>query len=149
VTAKLDKPLKRELIICGHQYVVTLSPEGIKLALKGKRKGYELDWESLVSGDAALAPASAPLQRTYASNRPFRSCLSPSICAASPPQSAISDCLDRWPIGWPCSGASMSRIRTRMRLSCTITSSVSPIDHMRYATVERRGTSVEREQQDG
>jgi hypothetical protein len=37
--------------------VVTLSPEGIKVALKGKRKGYELDWESLVSGDAALAAA--------------------------------------------------------------------------------------------
>jgi hypothetical protein len=57
VTAKLDKPLKRELIIRGHPYVVTLSPAGIKLALKGKRKGYELDWESLVSGDAALAAA--------------------------------------------------------------------------------------------
>jgi hypothetical protein len=57
VTAKLDKPLKRELMISGHAYVVTLSPEGIKLALKGKRKGYELDWKSLVSGDAALAAA--------------------------------------------------------------------------------------------
>jgi hypothetical protein len=57
VTAKLDKPLKRELIIGGHPYVVTLTPERIKLALKGKRKGYKLDGESLVSGDAALAAA--------------------------------------------------------------------------------------------
>jgi hypothetical protein len=57
VTTKLDKPLKRELIISGHAYVVTLSPEGITLVLKGKRKGYELDWESFVSGDAALAAA--------------------------------------------------------------------------------------------
>jgi hypothetical protein len=57
VTAKLDKPLKRELMIGGHVYVVTVGPDGIKLVLKGKRKGYELDWESLVSGDAALAVA--------------------------------------------------------------------------------------------
>lgn len=57
MTAKLDKPLKRELIIAGHPYVLTLSTEGIKLVSKGKRKGYELDWESFVSGDAALAVA--------------------------------------------------------------------------------------------
>jgi hypothetical protein len=55
MTAKLDKLLKRELTISGQPYAVTISPEGIKLVLKGKRKGYELDWESLVSGDAALA----------------------------------------------------------------------------------------------
>ena len=57
MTAKLDRPLKRELMIGGHAYVVTLGGEGIKLVLKGKRKGYELDWESLVSGEAALAAA--------------------------------------------------------------------------------------------
>jgi len=57
LTAKLDKPLTRELMISGHLYVVTLSPAGIKLVLKGKRKGYELDWQSLVNGDAALAAA--------------------------------------------------------------------------------------------
>jgi hypothetical protein len=43
--------------------------------LKGKRKGYELDWDSLVSGDAALAaglnamlaavPRAAGSERTY------------------------------------------------------------------------------------
>ena len=44
-------------MISRHAYVVTLSAEGIKLALKGKRKGYEFDWESLISGDAALAAA--------------------------------------------------------------------------------------------
>ena len=30
---------------------------GLKLALKGKRNGYEVDWAALVSGDAALAAA--------------------------------------------------------------------------------------------
>lgn len=38
-------------------YVLTISTEGIKLVPRGKRKGYELDWESFVSGDAALAVA--------------------------------------------------------------------------------------------
>ena len=38
MTTKLDRPLKRELMIMGHAYVVTISPEGIKLVLKGKRK---------------------------------------------------------------------------------------------------------------
>jgi hypothetical protein len=58
LTAKLDKPLQRELMISGHPYVVTLSPAGIKLVLKGSReKGCELDWQSLVNGDAALAAA--------------------------------------------------------------------------------------------
>jgi|SRR5581483_6233692 len=53
----LTKPLKRELQIQGRAFVVTLSPEGIKLVLKGKRKGQELRWEDLVSGEAALAVA--------------------------------------------------------------------------------------------
>jgi hypothetical protein len=57
VTAKLDKPLKRELMVLGHPYIVTLSPDGVKLVPKGRRKGYELDWESFVSGYAALAVA--------------------------------------------------------------------------------------------
>jgi hypothetical protein len=57
VTTKLDRPLKRELTIGGNPYILTLSQEGLKLVPKGKRKGYELAWESLVSGDAALAAA--------------------------------------------------------------------------------------------
>ncbi len=57
MTTPLTKPLKRELQIQGRLFVVTLSPEGIKLVLKGKRKGQELLWEDLVSGEAALAVA--------------------------------------------------------------------------------------------
>jgi len=57
MTAKLDKPLKRELKIKGKPYVLTISPEGLKLTVKGKRKGHELSWQALVSGDAALAVA--------------------------------------------------------------------------------------------
>jgi len=54
---KLDKVLKREIDIDGQAYIVTLSPEGLKLTQKGKRKGQELTWKDLVSGDAALATA--------------------------------------------------------------------------------------------
>ena len=57
MTTPLTKPLKRELQIQGRPFIVTLSAEGIKLTLKGKRKGQELRWEDLVSGEAALAVA--------------------------------------------------------------------------------------------
>jgi hypothetical protein len=57
MTTLLDKTLKRELSIKGQTFIVAISPEGLKLTLKGKRKGLELAWESLVSGDAALAVA--------------------------------------------------------------------------------------------
>ncbi|MFL6586300.1 MAG: hypothetical protein ACJ8GV_05390 [Luteimonas sp.] len=53
----LDKPLKREVRIGEDAYSLTIDPEGLKLVPKGKRKGLELRWTDLVSGDAALATA--------------------------------------------------------------------------------------------
>jgi hypothetical protein len=55
MATKLDKPIKRELEIDGRSYMVTVSPEGVKVVEKGKRKGQELSWTAFVSGDAALA----------------------------------------------------------------------------------------------
>jgi hypothetical protein len=57
MATKLDKALKREVSIEGLPYMVTISPEGLKLVPKGKRKGLELAWKALVSGEAALATA--------------------------------------------------------------------------------------------
>jgi hypothetical protein len=57
MTTKLQQPFKRELDLNGEKYTVTISPEGFKLVLKGKRKGIELTWASIVGGDAALATA--------------------------------------------------------------------------------------------
>ena len=57
MTAKLNAPFKREIDIEGEKYTLTLTPEGLKLVLKGKRKGIELAWRSLVNGDAALSTA--------------------------------------------------------------------------------------------
>ena len=53
----LDKPLKREIKVKGKPFVVTLSPEGLKVTAKGHRKGLELSWVDLLSGDAAMAAA--------------------------------------------------------------------------------------------
>jgi hypothetical protein len=57
MTTKLDGSLKREIDIDGAPYVVTLAPDVMTLVLKGKRKGLELRWSDLVSGEAALATA--------------------------------------------------------------------------------------------
>ena len=57
MATKLDKPLRREVAIDGEPYMLTIGPEGLKLVPKGKRKGLELAWKALVSGEAALATA--------------------------------------------------------------------------------------------
>jgi hypothetical protein len=57
MTTKLSNAFKRELDVNGEKYTLTLSPEGLKLVSKGKRKGVELAWTSLVNGEAALATA--------------------------------------------------------------------------------------------
>ena len=57
MTTKLEKPLKREILIDGEPHVVTLTPDGVKITQKGKRLGKEVTWKALVSGDAGLAAA--------------------------------------------------------------------------------------------
>lgn len=42
MTTALEKTLKRGLRIDGRIFVVAISPESLKLTLKGKRKGLEL-----------------------------------------------------------------------------------------------------------
>jgi hypothetical protein len=65
MVTKLEKPLKREILIEDKAYVLTISPEGLKLTLKGHRKGQELAWRDLVNGQAALATAlNASLEET-------------------------------------------------------------------------------------
>lgn len=57
MTTKLEKTLKRETNIDDRPYIVTLTPEGLKLIEKGRRKGQELAWKDFVSGQAAFAVA--------------------------------------------------------------------------------------------
>lgn len=55
MTTKLDKPIRREITIEDRAYTLTIDPDGLKLVEKGRRKGQELLWKDLASGDAALA----------------------------------------------------------------------------------------------
>jgi hypothetical protein len=57
MTTLLNKTVKREVRIRDQAYIVAISPLALKLTPKGKRKGLELHWDALVSGDAALAAA--------------------------------------------------------------------------------------------
>jgi hypothetical protein len=50
----LERPLRRLVTIDGKPYVVTLSPEGIRVVPKGRRKGSLIAWEDIVSGALAL-----------------------------------------------------------------------------------------------
>jgi hypothetical protein len=64
MATKLEKPLKREVEIDGNPYMLTITPDGLKLVPKGKRNGLELAWKAMVSGEAALASAlNASLQK--------------------------------------------------------------------------------------
>lgn len=63
MTTKLDKPIRREIEIDERPYTLTVDAGGLRLVEKGRRKGVELRWQDLVSGDAALAAGlSASLQ---------------------------------------------------------------------------------------
>ena len=54
MATKLDKVLKREIELDGQAYIAAISPEGIKVTKKGFRKGNEISWRAIVSGDAGL-----------------------------------------------------------------------------------------------
>lgn len=57
MTTKLDGPLRREIVVGGAVYTLTITPQGLTLVPKGRRKGYQLEWNAFVSGEAALATA--------------------------------------------------------------------------------------------
>ena len=68
MTTKLEGQLKRKITVGDDTYTITLSPEGFVLARKGRRKGLDIRWADLVSGEAALATAlnaslTAPLEK--------------------------------------------------------------------------------------
>lgn len=55
MATKLDKVLKREIEIDGQAYIAAISPEGVKVTKKGFRKGNEITWRAIISGDAGLS----------------------------------------------------------------------------------------------
>jgi hypothetical protein len=69
MTTKLEKELRREILISREPWVISITPVRLKLTRKGRRRGLEIDWKDLVTGDAALATAlNASLRR----QRPVR-----------------------------------------------------------------------------
>jgi hypothetical protein len=57
MTTRLEGPLKREISIDDAPWTLTITPAGLTLVPKGRRKGVTLEWKALASGDAALAVA--------------------------------------------------------------------------------------------
>jgi hypothetical protein len=57
MTTKLEKELRREIVIDGEPYIVNISPERLKLTIKGRRNGQELAWKDLISGQALSSTA--------------------------------------------------------------------------------------------
>jgi len=57
MATKLNKQLKREIEVDGKPYMVTLSPEGVKLTEKGKRLGREHTWKELIGSEGAASSA--------------------------------------------------------------------------------------------
>ena len=56
---KLDKTLRREIVLDGQPYTVTISPRGVKLTAKGFRKGPELTWRDLLDDGGRVADRAA------------------------------------------------------------------------------------------
>jgi hypothetical protein len=68
---ELKSAISRELTVGKAKYKLTVSPQGFKLVLKGKRNGLEIAWHDLINGDAAMAIAlRASLQAPIAAAQP-------------------------------------------------------------------------------
>jgi hypothetical protein len=57
MATKLEKTLKREIDVDGKAYMLAISPDGLKLTEKGRRKGQELSWKGVLNGQAAAPSA--------------------------------------------------------------------------------------------
>lgn len=93
MTTPLEKTVRRALSIEGRDYVVSISPEGIKLTLKGHRLGVELRWADLVNGEAALATALQASLGRFTEDKPPSPAKPPQ--PAKPPRPAKSPTRDK------------------------------------------------------
>ena len=57
MATKLEKTIKREIELDGQAYMVTISPEGVKLTQKGFRKGREVSWKELLGDEGGAGSA--------------------------------------------------------------------------------------------
>src|SRR5688500_12613435 len=59
MTTKLEKPLSREIVLGGSPFIVTISPSRLRIAAKGRQKGVEVVWDSLLALSEANVPKSS------------------------------------------------------------------------------------------
>jgi len=59
MATKLDKTIKREIEMDGQAYMVTISPQGVKLTQKGFRKGREMTWKGMWNGGSEEGASAA------------------------------------------------------------------------------------------
>lgn len=52
---KLEKPIKREVIVRGQPLVLSLTADGVTITEKGHRKGKAFTWWELWAGEVELA----------------------------------------------------------------------------------------------
>lgn len=57
MTTKLDRPMKREILIDDKAWTLTIDADGLKLVEKGRRNGHEVSWKSIVGAEAAASDA--------------------------------------------------------------------------------------------
>jgi hypothetical protein len=53
MTTKLDRPLKREILVEDKPYTLTIDGNGLKLVEKGRRNGHEVSWKQILAGASA------------------------------------------------------------------------------------------------
>ena len=57
MTTKLERPLKREIVVDDKPFTLTIDANGLKLVEKGRRNGTEISWKQVLASDSAAAPA--------------------------------------------------------------------------------------------
>jgi hypothetical protein len=53
MTTKLERPLKREIVIDEKPYTLTVDGQGLKLVEKGRRNGQEVSWKQILTSAPA------------------------------------------------------------------------------------------------
>jgi len=55
MTTKLERPLKREIVVDDKPFTLTIDANGLKLVEKGRRNGTAVRWKQVLDSDAAAA----------------------------------------------------------------------------------------------
>ena len=54
MVTRLERPIRRLVRIDDKEFVVTLMPTGVRVVLKGRRKGVEATWRQILEGEVEL-----------------------------------------------------------------------------------------------